>query len=238
MADETLHPIADGLWGLEHDLFMPGGIHFRTRMTVARLASGGLALISPVPIEDAQAAALAELGEVQLLIAPNLFHHLFFAAAAERYPDAERLLAPGLPDKVDGLPPSNTLDPASLPAALAADFDALLIQGVPKLNEVVFLHRPSGSLIVTDLIFNIHEWKTWITGVVLWVMRAQRRVAQSRMLRMLTKDRAAAAASAQQVLSWRFSRVVPAHGIIIEEDAHEALAGALAWMLAGQAKAA
>jgi len=39
-----LTPIAENLWGAEHDLFLPGGVHLRGRMSVVRLASGGLLL--------------------------------------------------------------------------------------------------------------------------------------------------------------------------------------------------
>ena len=101
----------------------------------------------------------------------------------------------------------------------------------------MFLHKPSKSLLVTDLIFNIHEWKTWITSVVLWVMGARRKVAQSRMLRSLTKDRAAAASSCRKVLSWDFDRVVMAHGTVLEHQAKTQLEAALTWMLAGSAPA-
>ena len=37
-----LRAIDENLWGVEHDLFMPAAIHFRTRMTVAGLPDGGL----------------------------------------------------------------------------------------------------------------------------------------------------------------------------------------------------
>ena len=70
-----LQAIGDDIWVVDHDFFN-FGIHFPGRMTVIRLKSGGLWLHSPVPIDDELAAQLAELGPVEHLVGPNLFHHV------------------------------------------------------------------------------------------------------------------------------------------------------------------
>src|SRR5688572_33331474 len=94
----------------DYDQVLPLGFRFPARLSALPLADGKLALVSPVPIDDARAAALAELGSVEYLIAPNLLHHLYLEAAARRYPDA-RVLAPSrLRDKRPGLRVHAALD--------------------------------------------------------------------------------------------------------------------------------
>jgi hypothetical protein len=68
-------------------------------MTVIRLPTQALALISPISIDDAIAAQLETLGTVQHIIAPNLFHSLFAASAKTRYPTATFWAVSGLEAK-------------------------------------------------------------------------------------------------------------------------------------------
>ncbi len=227
-----LEPIADGLWQDQFDLFIPPRVHFRGRMVVARLADGGLWLWSPIPIDDALAAQITALGEVACVVAPNALHHLHFTAALERFGGARGWIVPKLATKRPALAGHQPLGDTP-PAAWAADFDQHRIAGAPGLDEVVFFHRASKSLLVTDLVFNILEYRGWISGLVFRMAGVHKRLAQSRLLRTLTKDRAAAAASAQRILAWDFERVIMAHGEIIEEDARARMTEALGWMLGG-----
>ena len=62
---------------------LPGRFHVPTRMTALPLQDGGVALVSPIPIDDALAQQVAALGTVRFLIAPNLLHHLHLAAVVQ-----------------------------------------------------------------------------------------------------------------------------------------------------------
>ena len=108
--------------------------------------------------------------------------------------------------------------------------DARRVDGCPSMNEWVLLHRPSGTLIVCDLIFNIHAVKRWSASLIFRMVGAWKRCAQSRMWRFFVKDRAAAAASLKAIMAWDFERIVLAHGDVIEADASEALDRATPWM--------
>jgi hypothetical protein len=77
------------------------------------------------------------------------------------------------------------------------------------------------------------EYRGWISGLVFRMVGAHRRLAQSRLLRLLVRDRAAAAASARRILAWDFERVVMAHGEIVDRDARARMTEALRWMLGG-----
>jgi len=224
-----LEEVAPELWVVAHDVFLPGGIHFPGRMTVVRLPDGGLWLHSPVPISDALAAALAELGPVRHLVAPNQFHNLFLGAAAARYPAARVHLAPGLRERLPHLPEGEVLQSG---VAWQEVLEGRLIEGMPRMAESVFLHRPSATLICTDLVFHF-EASNWMTGLLLWMVGARGRMATSRSVRLMTKDPAAARRSLEAVLAWPFERVLMAHGAIVEVDARARLAEATSRLRGG-----
>ncbi|MEM9459029.1 MAG: DUF4336 domain-containing protein [Myxococcota bacterium] len=228
-----LESIAPGLWHDQFDLYVPPRVHFRGRMVVARLRDGRLWVHSPIPIDDGLAEQLAALGEVGHLVAPNGFHHLHFDAAARRYPRARRWIVPALTHKRPELGDGAERLGDQAPAAWADDFDQRLVGGMPKVDEVVFLHRASKTLVLTDLVFNILEYRGLMAGLVFRLAGTHKRLGQSRLLRSLVRDRPAAALAAQRILDWDFERVVMAHGEIIEKDAHARLVEALDWMLAG-----
>jgi hypothetical protein len=72
------------------------GLPFSTRMTVVRLADGGLWVHSPIPLEGALAAELAALGPVQALVAPNWIHYYYLPQWQARFPSAQTWAAPGV----------------------------------------------------------------------------------------------------------------------------------------------
>ncbi|HLT39253.1 MAG TPA: DUF4336 domain-containing protein [Enhygromyxa sp.] len=227
-----LRRLDDNLWCSDSSVRLPGGVHMPARMTVVRL-DDGLWLHSPLPFDDATTNAVRELGEVAHIVAPNCFHHLHVAAAAERFPDASIHAPRGLRAKRPDLRIDADLQSG---AERWPAMDVIEIDGAPELDEFVFFHRPSGSLIVTDLVFNIHEARGLMLPLVLRMVGAWRRLNQSRIWRRYTKDRSAAAAAVQLVLDHEIRRVIPAHGDVLEApDTREQLAGALAWMRAGAA---
>jgi hypothetical protein len=203
-------------------------------MTVLPLVDGGLALVSPIPIDDVLAATLDSLGEVRFLIAPNLLHHLYLDAAIRRYPRATVLAPPGLAHKRPDLRIDRTLR-EPLPPALAESVDVQRIEGALAVDEFVFFHRATQSLVVTDLVFHVLSPEGWLTGLVLRLVGCHRRFGQSRAWRLFVKDRAAAADSLSRVLAWPFETLIMAHGDIVHSDsardARTMLAAAVRWVL-------
>ena len=212
-----LDPIAPDVYAATGGTTMPGGLHFPCRMTVLRLPDSGLVLHSPVAIDDALAAEIDALGPVAHLIAPNVLHHTFFGDAAARYPDATPWGAPGLAEKRPDLRFARTLGEDPLPFVEA--LEGLAIDGIPFLNETVFFHHPSGTLLVTDLFFHMLDRPpNWMSRTVFSLLGVLGRPRQSPLVRMQTQDRAAAAASVRRLLDWPIQRVAPAHGAILEGD--------------------
>jgi hypothetical protein len=210
----------------EHMQKLPLGFRFPARMTVLPLAGRKLALISPVPIDEARAAALAELGEVAFLIAPNLMHHLYLGDAARRYPGA-RVLAPrGLVTKRPDLRIDSLLD-EELPRELGEAVAVLRIEGAPRLDEFVFHHPATRSLVVTDLVFNIRQPRGWLAHLLLFLGGTHGRLASSRIWRFLAEDRASVADSVERILALPFDTLLVAHGDVVTVGAHAQLERAL-----------
>lgn len=223
--------MADSLPVFDYAQVLPLGLRFPARMTVLPLTRGRLALVSPVPIDEARAAAIAELGQVDFLIAPNLLHHLYLGDAARRYPDARVLAPSALGEKRPELRIAQALD-AGVPAELAAAVDVLAIAGAPGIDEYAFFHRATRSLVLTDLVFNVTRPEGWLAHLLFYLGGTHKRLAASRIWRLKVVDRAAFAASIERLLALPFETLVMAHGEIVAHEARERLGQALAWALA------
>lgn len=206
----------ENLWIVDHDHFA-FGLHFPGRMTVVRLPEDGLWLCSPVPIDDALAAELAELGPVRWLVAPNRFHHVHLEEVVRRYPDAVLLGAPGLPEKRKDLSFAGTLE--APPSSWAGTLETRLLDGAAALNEVVFFHRPSRTLVTTDLFMNVHEAKGLVSKLVYQAEGCWQRPRVPRLFSLITRDRVRMKAAATDVTRWPIERLVMAHGQIVQEGA-------------------
>jgi hypothetical protein len=229
-----LKRIADDVWAHEKDIAMPGGMRLPCRATIMRLPDGRLVVHSPLAIDDATAKELDAIGDVRFLVAPNCVHWMFLKAAKERYPKARVFGSPGLAKKLgsfafEPLPESGHIDGMN-------GIRIERVQGVPSMEEHAFLHEPSRSLLVTDLMFNVHECGSFGMRLFLRLVGAWKKTMQSRTWWLLVKDRAAAAASASTLLTWDFERVIVAHGDVVEDDARERARRALAWMTSGAPK--
>jgi hypothetical protein len=227
-----LTAVAPGLWSYVHTMRSPGGVRMPLRMNLARVgASDDLWVHSPAPIDDALAAEIARLGRVLYVVAPNAYHHMFAGKFAARFPGVKLYGAPGVARKQPELKFEGILNDGSVPP-WAGEIDQVFIEGAPKLSEVVFFHRASRSLLVSDLFFNVTEPETWTTSLALRMMGTYKRFGRSRAWTLLGKDRALLKASVEKVLAWDFVRVLPAHGVPFETaETRAATRTAAAWFL-------
>jgi hypothetical protein len=230
-----LSAIAPDLWTVTQPLRFFGA-EVGTRMTILRLPSGGLVLISPVNLDEAMLGAIAQLGPVAQIIAPNLFHHLFIDAAAAAFPEAKVWGVPGLTEKrpeikVDGLLEQPGDFEAVLDYLPFQGFAAIFPTGTKLANEVVFCHRPSGSLIITDIAYNFGPADPLSTQLIARVLGSYGSLKPSFAEKWGTRDKAAVAASVQQVLGWEFDRVIMGHGAIVESGGKAQFKAGYDWFL-------
>ena len=217
-----LRELAPGLWEVEQRR-RAGGAHQRFRMTVVRLADGRLWLYSPIELDDALAAQLANLGDVAHIVAPNRYHHLFAGGAKQRYPPAKLWAVAGLPEKRRDLAFDGVL-PADAP--WGTELDTLVLTSVPRFNEAVFFHRASRTLICADFIFNIRSDDSFATRLIYRILGAYGRPAQSWFFRR-SIQRAAFAPQLERLLAWDIQRVCMSHGDVLDGDAHAVVADVL-----------
>lgn len=161
----TLCPVGNGIWQLVQP-FRLMGAELGRRLTVVRLPDGALWLHAPPAPTPAVRKALEALGPVAFIVAPNRLHDAFLDEFTKAYASAKLYAAPGFDGDHRHLPSIHPLGPVP-PKAWADLIDQRLVEGMPKLNEFVFLHRPSASLIVADLVFNIRAPKPWLTRVLM-----------------------------------------------------------------------
>ena len=224
-----MEQIADGVWGVRGEARMPGGVTFPLRMTVVRLPDDSLWLHSPVAIDDATAAALQELGPVGHIVAPTRMHDLYLQSAQARWPEAQMYAPEGV--DVAGVRIDVPLTETSK-AAWHGAIDSIAIDGASRLREHAFLHVPSRTLLVADLVFNF-AGSNLATRTMLWLVGCNRGMAASRSWGwVFADDKGAVAASVRRILEWDFARVVPCHGDVVQADAHDALTQATTRLLA------
>jgi Domain of unknown function (DUF4336) len=223
-----LRPVTEDVYALEVP-FRTGGLELGGRMTVIRLPGGGLWIHSPVRLEAAVRAAVEALGPVRFLVAPNLMHHLHLKDWAAAFPEARVVALPGLRRKQ----PELRID-VELGDTPDAGYGEVITQqrvrGIPRVEEFLFLHRPSRTLLVTDLAFHIRESPSWLTRTYLRLCGTYGKLAPTILLKSLVKDRAALRTSLDAVLSLDFERVVVCHGEVLERGGREALRSGFAWL--------
>ena len=235
MSPQRLKEHAPGLWTADGqaDKGIPKFLKkydFSTRMTVIKLTDGGLFLHSPIHLDSALRSELGGLGEVRAIVAPNRFHHLYAGDACAAYPNAKLYGAPGLPVKRKDLRFAGML--ADEPRVeWRGDLEQRTIRGIPMLNEVVFFHPASRTLILTDLVFNVPAHRPGGIPILSRLLGVGGRLGPSRMGRWLIRDKEAARASLGMIMRWDFDRVILAHGDVIESGGHKKVRDAFGFIL-------
>ena len=135
------------------------------------------------------------------------------------YPDATLWAAPGLSRKRKDINFDAILTEKNPEWGNSIEFQ--LIAGVPLLNEVVFFHSPSRSLICSDILFNIHEGTNFLVRAAWKLFGVWKRFGQDRFWRFMVKDKEMVTKSINSMLSWKFERVIMAHGDITACDRYQ-----------------
>jgi uncharacterized protein DUF4336 len=164
--------LAPNLWVADRPFRLPLALgDIGCRMTIIRLTDGSLFLHSPVPLDAALRAALDEIGPVRAIVAPSKAHHLFVGDFVKAYPQAKLAGAPGLADKRKDVRFDTLLGDEPHPE-WQGQIEQHLFHGAPFVNEVVFFHPATRSVIFTDLVFNVAAQDAGKARVFHWVSGA------------------------------------------------------------------
>ncbi len=202
-----------------------------TRMTVVRIGRK-LWLHSPICLVPMLLDRLAALGDVAWIVVPNSFHHAHAAAWAERYPAAECHLSPDLASRFEAtLGDAELLDNVT-PEAWLPDLEQLQVN-LGSFIETVFFHRPSATLIVTDLVQNFEAGRIRnpATRLILWAGGSTgpngKTSVDIRLPARRHHDRMRRAAA--QMLQWLPQRIILSHGKCYDTEIAEELRRAFRW---------
>lgn len=197
------------------------GIEVGARMTVLE-CEGGLLVHAPLAIDP---AAVAAVGEARWVLAPNKLHHLYVGPWAETL---EAWACPGLPEKRPDVAFHGVVSPDSKP--FGPDVDLLPMACFSLTNEVAVLHRPSRTLVVTDLVFHFDADAPWLTRAAMFCACGYPGC-QTTTLERVGMRRAVARTEVGTLLEWDFDRLIMAHGQVIETGGKQALRNAFRWLL-------
>jgi len=226
-----LTEIDNNIWIAEGATVRFLGIPYPTRMTVVRLSNGRLWVHSPIHLDDNLAAEINALGGVGFLVSPNKLHHLFMAEWAEVWPKARLYAPPGLAARRKDFRFDADLGDDPEPE-WASEIAQVVFRGSFMMEEVVFFHRASRTLIVADLIQKFDpETLSWLQRLV---MRLDGLLGPDgstpREWRLSFWDRKTARQALRKALEWNPERLIIAHGTWIASNGREALERSLRWL--------
>ncbi len=236
----TLKPVDENIWIADGPLIkmaMYGTfIPFSTRMTLVRLQNGDLWCHSPIALTERLKAEIDALGPVRYLISPNKIHYAHIATWAKVYPEATAWASPGVRERAAQQQIEVSFD-ADLtdeaPPDWKADLDQVIFRGSRFMDEVVFFHRRSQTLILTDLIenFELHkvpfQYKLMVKlgGVV---DPDGKTPFDLRMTFLGRKNQARI--GFKQILSWEPNKIILAHGRWYDRNGMDELRRAFRWL--------
>lgn len=238
---DTVKPIADGLYLVDGPVVRmaagPFNVPFPSRMAIARLDDGGLWVWSPTALSPALKREVDALGPVRHLVSPNRIHYANIPAWEAAYPDAVAWASPGVRERAASQHIEVRFDrdlSGDPPAEWASSIDQLIFRGSSAMEEVVFFHRASRTLILADLIENFERdklslpmrWMARIGGV----LDPDGKTPSDWRITFRGDGRARAKASLARMLALAPERVVIAHGRWYPDEAPAEIGRAFRWL--------
>jgi len=213
------------------------------RATALRLRNDRILLLNPIELDHSVRLKLDELGGVHF-IAADLGHHLFIKDYLKVWPDAKVIGVKGLDQKRKDVkwdfiyqsPHQKPEDVFDLPGMETVLFEGFITYAV------AWYHRPSGTLIESDLLMNLpctEQYnppsdqtgalsKYFAMGANPWSIWHKRLIWY-----LAVTDYALIRRDAKRVSEWEIQRIVPCHGDVLVGRANEAWNVLYEWFLHG-----
>lgn len=228
-----MEKLADEIWIFDGKAVPFFGMPYSTRMTVIRLPDHKLWVHSPIALTPHLKQQIEDLGTVAYLIAPNSLHHLFLPEWIDAFSSAEVFGTDEVIKKRSDIAFTRSLN-TSAKWAWQDDIDQLVFTGSPVMQECVFFHKCSATLLVTDLVENFsgqefNVWQRWVAkGAGILAPRGKTPL-DWRLSFMFGK--AQARSHLAKLLVWQPKCLVMAHGVIVRDNATQFLARSFKWLL-------
>lgn len=225
---------ADNIFVVEGPNVRDFGVLFTTRMVIARLSDGSLWVDSPVSVTSDTLKHVTALGPVRYLVAATPRHVWRLAEWHSQFPEAQLWAAK---------PSPLTLKKASLkitgilteapPQDWAEDLEQVPFRGNPLIEEVIFLHRKSRTVILDDLIQNHPPLKGRpLRNILLRLAGVAYPTGGVPLdIRLSFVHRDLARQSLEKLLSWDFDKLIIAHGRCVETNAKAFVERAFQWLM-------
>ncbi|MDA7949207.1 MAG: DUF4336 domain-containing protein [Hyphomicrobiaceae bacterium] len=230
-----LEAVDKGIWIAEGECVNFHGFPYPTRCVVVRLNDGPLWVWSPIRLTESLKGEIDRIGKPEYLVSPNKIHHLFLQEWASAYPGATMWGPRSTIAKRKDLSFQAPLtdDP---PDAWRSEIDQVWFNGSVAMDEIVFFHRASRTVIMADLSENFSEaflkahWKPWQRAIArIWRIVEGYGYAPLEW-RLSFLNRKATRRTRDAVLGWNPERVIMAHGEWQRSNARAYLERAFAWM--------
>ncbi|PIE42944.1 MAG: hypothetical protein CSA50_07930 [Gammaproteobacteria bacterium] len=229
-----LRQIGEEIWIYEGGTVRFYGFPFPTRTTVVRLDDGDLWLHSPGQSNSDLRRELLAIGKVKHLVSPNKLHHLFLSEWINEYPDAISYAPPGLAKKRKDIEFSVELTEIARDE-WAGDIASIIFRGSPAMQEVVFFHKRSRTLILADLIENfspgmLNGWQRTLAKFA-GILGPNGKTPIDWRVTFLFGSRKQAGESVLQMLDWQPDNIVLSHGDCVFGKGTEFLRSSFSWAL-------
>jgi hypothetical protein len=190
---------------------------------------------SPTPLVPALAAEIERIGSLRWIVGPNRLHYWWIGEWHAAYPDAAIYLAPKAKQHA-----GSHLDFASEPLEREGGYPwddriaTLPIFG-SYMTEVEFFHRPSRTLVLTDLIENFEAERLQTRTMRFWTWVGGVRDPDGTMPRDMRlsffRHRRKLKAAILKMMDWNPERIILAHGRWYDGNGRAELRRAFRWIL-------
>jgi len=231
----TLKPVSENIWIVDGPHISFYGLPFSTRMTVIRLASGELFLHSPIALTPGLKNEIDALGIVRHLISPNWIHYAYIADWQKAYSGTLAWASPKVKERAKKVQIDIRFDHdlgETAEREWGNEIEQIIVRGSDLHIEVVFFHKPSKTLILTDLIENFERSKipVWLS-VLSWLAGNldPDGKAPIDMRWSFSRNKKALRKAIEQMIVWAPERVILAHGRWYEVNGVAEIRRAFRW---------
>jgi hypothetical protein len=230
-ADETvIREVAQNLWTFARPFARFNLVPVGGRSTAIKLSNSDVWILASTPLTDETKKTLDSLGPVRYIVAPNVAHNLFIGQYKKAYPDAKLI---GIPDLIEKKKAEELTfdgvygkDPAGTKYGYEPEIEAVYFSGFIN-KDIAFFHQASKTLIQADLLFNLPGTEQYSKSkssakIPIFGGFSSSSYVHKKFVLSGGKDKEAMKRDVAAVTAWDFTRIIPCHGDVIENDGKNA----------------